>query len=361
MTTSAAYCDHCGESMQAGSHELCRQHRLLEPPRYCSNCRRRMIVQVVPRGWIAHCSVHGESSEGEHVGADRKTRQHEVRTRDDRVLRVVEAGDPGGEPVLVHHGTPSSATLAGWWVDDASARGIRLVGFDRAGYGGSDRHAGRTVADVAADASVIADALGVGQFRSWGVSGGGPHALACAALLPDRILSAAALAPVAPYTAEGLDWFAGMGEDNLDEFAAAEEGEEPLGAYLSAAREGMLAAGAEGMAEEMASLLPAADLAVLTGDVLEFMYAWITTGLRTGYDGWLDDDLAFAAPWGFDLSAITVPVLLMQGRQDLMVPYAHAEWLIRRIPGVEARLSEDHGHLSLLADLGPVHEWLLAH
>ena len=295
------------------------------------------------------------------MGADRKTRQHEVRTRDDRVLRVVEAGDPGGEPVLVHHGTPSSATLAGWWVDDASARGIRLVGFDRAGYGGSDRHAGRTVADVAADASVIADALGVGQFRSWGVSGGGPHALACAALLPDRILSAAALAPVAPYTAEGLDWFAGMGEDNLDEFAAAEEGEEPLGAYLSAAREGMLAAGAEGMAEEMASLLPAADLAVLTGDVLEFMYAWITTGLRTGYDGWLDDDLAFAAPWGFDLSAITVPVLLMQGRQDLMVPYAHAEWLIRRIPGVEARLSEDHGHLSLLADLGPVHEWLLAH
>lgn len=305
--------------------------------------------------------MHGESSEGERMGSDRKLRQHEVRARDGRLLSVAEAGDSAGELVLVHHGTPSSRKLAGWWADDAAARGIRLVGFDRPGYGDSDRHPGRTVADVAADASAIADALGVGQFRTWGVSGGGPHALACAALLPDRILSVAALAPVAPYEADGLDWFAGMGQDNLDEFGAADEGEEPLRHYLSAAREGMLAAGAEGMAEEMRSLLPSADVAVLTGDVLQFMYDWIADGLTNGYEGWLDDDLAFVAPWGFDLSTIEVPVLLVHGRQDLMVPYAHADWLIKQIPGVEPRLLEDQGHLSLLADLAPVHEWLLAH
>jgi pimeloyl-ACP methyl ester carboxylesterase len=295
------------------------------------------------------------------MSSDREVRQHEVRTRDGRLLAAAEAGDPGGQLVLVHHGTPGSRVLAGWWVDDAAARGIRLVTFDRPGYDGSDRRPGRTVADVAEDAEAIADALGVDEFRTWGVSGGGPHALACAALLPDRILSAAALAPVAPYEADGLDWLAGMGQDNLDEFRAADEGEQALRAYLSAARDGLFAAGSEGLAAEMRSLLPPADLAVLSGDVLEFMYDWMTRGQRTDFEGWLDDDLAFVAPWGFDLGAIKVPTLLMQGRQDLMVPYAHAEWLIKRIPGVEARLSEDHGHFSLQADLAPVHEWLLAH
>jgi pimeloyl-ACP methyl ester carboxylesterase len=294
-------------------------------------------------------------------GEDRKVRQREIRAQDGRLLAVAEAGDPGGQLVLVHHGTPGANVLADWWVEDAADHGIRLVGFNRPGYSGSDRHAGRTVADVAEDAAAIADALGVGEFRTWGVSGGGPHALACAALLPDRVKAAAALASVAPIAAEGLDWYDGMGQDNLNEFAAAAEGEELLSDYLSAARDGFLAAGSEGLAEEMRSLLPDADLAVLTGDVLEFIYDWMTTGLTTGYEGWLDDDLAFVAPWGFDLGTIEIPTLLLHGQQDLMVPYPHAEWLIKRIPGVEPRLSDEHGHLSLLADLAPVHEWLLAH
>jgi pimeloyl-ACP methyl ester carboxylesterase len=115
------------------------------------------------------------------------------------------------------------------------------------------------------------------------------------------------------------------------------------------------------VAEQMRSLLPDPDLAVLTGEVLEFIYDWITTGLATGYEGWLDDDLAFVGPWGFELSTIEVPMLLLHGRHDLMVPYPHAEWLIKQIPGIDPRLSEEHGHLSLLADLAPVHEWLLAH
>jgi pimeloyl-ACP methyl ester carboxylesterase len=295
------------------------------------------------------------------MSSDREMRRREVRTRDGRLLAVIDSGDPTGELVLVHHGTPGSNTLASWWVDDAVARGIRLVGFDRPGYGGSDRNPGRTVADVAGDVTAIADALGAGRFRSWGVSGGGPHALACAALLPDRVSSAAALASVAPYAAEGLDWLAGMGQDNIDEFGAAAEGEQQLRTYLAAAREGFLAAGPQGMAEEMRSLLPPADLAVLTGEGLQFVYGWMTSGLRNSYEGWLDDDLAFVVRWGFDLGGIEIPTLLLQGRQDLMVPYAHADWLSKQIPGVEPRPSEEHGHLSLLADIGPVHEWLLAH
>ena len=287
------------------------------------------------------------------------TREHEVRGPGGRTLHAYEAGDPGGELVVVHHGTPCSGVLAPWWAEDAAARGIRLVGYDRSGYGGSDRHAGRSVADAAADVAAIADHFGAARFRTWGVSGGGPHALACAALLPDRVVAAATLASVAPYRAEGLDWSAGMGQDNLDEFAAAEAGEGALRPFLAEASAGLLAAGPRGLADEMRSILGDPDLAVLSGEVASFMYEWLTTGQRHGFDGWLDDDLAFVRDWGFDLASIRVPVLVLQGRHDLMVPFAHGGWLAATIPAATARLTDDDGHLTLITDVGPVHAWLL--
>ncbi|MGE5829696.1 MAG: alpha/beta fold hydrolase, partial [Micromonosporaceae bacterium] len=204
--------------------------------------------------------------------------EHDIPTRDGRVLHAYDAGDPQGELVLVHHGTPCSGVLAEWWVDDAAARGLRLVGYDRPGYGGSDRQPGRSVADVAADAATIADAFGAPRFRTWGVSGGGPHALACAALLPDRVIAAATLASVAPYDAAGLDWLAGMGQDNIDEFEAALAGEAELRAYLTTASAELVAVGPEGLVEAMRTILPPVDAAVITGAVGEFLYAWIATG-----------------------------------------------------------------------------------
>ena len=294
------------------------------------------------------------------MGGTAVAREHEVRRPDGRALRAYEAGDPGGELVVVHHGTPCSGVLAQWWADDAASRGIRLVGYDRPGYGDSDRHPGRSVADAAADAVAIADALGFDRFYTWGVSGGGPHALACAALRPDRIIAAATLASVAPYGAEGLDWLAGMGQDNLDEFGAAEAGEATLRPFLAEASAGLIAAGPDGLAEEMRGILSAPDVAAVSGDVAEFMYAWLAGGQRAGFEGWLDDDLAFVRDWGFDLAAIRVPVLVLQGGQDLMVPYAHGAWLAAHVPGATARLSDADGHLTLMADLGPVHAWLLS-
>jgi pimeloyl-ACP methyl ester carboxylesterase len=286
-------------------------------------------------------------------------REHEIRTPGGRRLRAYEAGDPQGELVIVHHGTPCSGILAAWWAADAASRGIRLVGYDRPGYGGSDRHPGRSVADAAGDAVTIADALGVGAFRTWGVSGGGPHALACAAVLPDRVIAAAAIASVAPFHADGLDWLSGMGQDNLDEYGAAAAGEEHLRAYLVDAREQLIAAGPDGLVEATRSLLSDVDAGVLDGDVAHFMYAWLTGGQRGGYAGWLDDDLAFVAVWGFELDAIRVPVLVTQGRHDLMVPFTPGQWLAARIPDVVARLSDDDGHLTLMTDVGGVHSWLL--
>jgi pimeloyl-ACP methyl ester carboxylesterase len=288
-------------------------------------------------------------------------RIHQVRRSDGRTLTAHETGDPRGELVLVHHGTPGSGGLAPWWAADAAAHRIRLVGYDRPGYGDSDRHVGRTVSAAAADAAAIADALGVDRFYTWGVSGGGPHALACAALLPDRVVAAATLASVAPRDAPGLDWLAGMGDDNLDEFGRAADGEHALRPYLASQSAQFRSATPNDLAEAMRTLLPSVDVTVLTGAFAEYLHANILAGLAVGEDGWLDDDLAFNAGWGFDPADIRVPVLVLQGRHDLMVPFAHGTWLAAHIPDCTARLTDTDGHLTLSADLGPVHDWLLGH
>src|SRR5947208_11991340 len=171
------------------------------------------------------------------IAADRLTRVsdafadadiRDLQLPDGRTLRTYATGATGGELIVMHHGTPASGCPSRWMADDAASRGASLVGYDRPGYGGSTRQPGRTVADAAADTAAIADALGVERFRTWGVSGGGPHALACAALFADRVIAAATIASVAPYDAEGLDYLAGMGQGNIDEFGAALAGEEEL-------------------------------------------------------------------------------------------------------------------------------------
>ena len=287
-------------------------------------------------------------------------REHTVEGPGGRTLRVLEDGDPGGVPLIAHHGTPGSRLLYRRWVDDAAERGIRLIAYDRPGYGGSDRHPGRSVADVAADVAAIADALGLDRILTQGRSGGGPHALACAALLGDRVAAAATLAAVAPYDAEGLDFLAGLGEDNVQELGAAVEGPEPLSAFLETVAPHLLAADPRELAEGLKSLLSPPDVAVIDGGLAEELIAVTGEGIRATREGWLDDDLAFVKPWGFDLGSISVPLQLWQGRQDLMVPPAHGEWLAGHIPGVDVRLSDDDGHLSLEhLRIGEAHAWLL--
>jgi pimeloyl-ACP methyl ester carboxylesterase len=218
---------------------------------------------------------------------------------------------------------------------------------------------GRTVADAAADVAALADAIGVDRFFTWGISGGGPHALACAALLGDRVLAAAVVGSVAPYDAAGLDFLQGMGDDNLDEFAAAAKGPDALSHYLAGMRSELLGASPEELREAMASLLPDVDKVALTGDTAEFLHGAMTSGLRHHGDGWLDDDVAFVNGWGFDVSSIEVPLLVAQGEQDLMVPFSHGTWLAAHVPSATARLLADEGHISLQARIPEVHSWLL--
>jgi len=285
-----------------------------------------------------------------------------VTTPDGRMLRVYEGGDPKGRPVLMQHGTPMCGRLFGPNDEDAARRGIRLIGYDRPGYGGSTRAPGRHVVDCVADVSDIADALELERFATWGISGGGPHALACAARCDDRLVATASLAAVAPYDADGLDWLDGMGEENHVEFGKVLEGEDALRPYLEQERDALLAAQPEDLVAVMETLLGPEDRAVLTGRLAEYFLACDDHGLEPGVDGWLDDDFAFLEPWGFEVAAIATPVLVVHGDDDRFVPVSHGHWLAARIPGVEVRIVPDDGHLTLIERrMREVNDWLLSH
>ena len=266
-----------------------------------------------------------------------------------RVADVLLGGDPAGYPLVMHHGTPADATLFADWHAPCLARGIRLISASRPGYAASSRMAGRSVAHVAGDVAAILDGLGHTRFMTAGWSGGGPHALACAALLADRCVAAATLAGVGPFAANNLDFLAGMGPENVAEFGAALKGEAALRLWMQDHAEPFRAVTGAELAEAFGGLVPEVDQEVLVGGYADLMAAAIRRALARGFDGWIDDDLAFTKPWGFGLDDIRVPVTVWQGDLDLMVPFAHGRWLVGAIPGAVSRMATGHGHISLVA------------
>ena len=284
-----------------------------------------------------------------------------IQTPDGRSVTVYDAGDPRGRPILFHHGTPSSGKPFEPHVALAHERGIRLISYDRAGYGNSTRNPGRTVADVAPDVEAIADALEIDRFATWGLSGGGPHALATAAKLPDRVVAVVSAASIAPSDQTDLDLTEGMGEGNVIEFGLAQQGEDALRPALERDFGALAELDVEGFIETMRPFLSAVDEAALDGAYGAYGLDSFRRCLARNVDGWVDDDLAFLRPWGCELDEIAVPILVVQGRQDLMVPWAHGEWLAGNLPSAEAWLREEEGHLTLFVNLVPdIHEWLLA-
>ncbi len=273
-----------------------------------------------------------------------------VRTPDGRSLEVLTGGDPDGFPLLFHGGSPSAAVA--YEPTDRAAReeGLRLITYSRPGYGDSTaypRDEPRFVDDVA-DSATILDTLGVERFISAGWSGGGPRALGCAALMPERCLAAASIAGIAPHDGEGLDWKAGMAEENVAEYTAAETGREAYAAYLEDQFMPVMLADADDLGEAMGGLLPPADKAAMDRGFTEWMTETFHRAGAQRTAGVLDDGQAAVRPWGFDIASITVPTLVYQGRQDAMVPFAHGEWLAAHVPGVEAHLTDEDGHLTLM-------------
>lgn len=281
--------------------------------------------------------------------------------RDGRRLDIRVSGPADGLPLVFHHGTPGAATPIRALERAAHNRALRLVTTSRPGYGNSTRKPGRSVVDVATDTAAVLAAIGATRCLVAGWSGGGPHALACAARL-DSVGAALVIAGIAPYGVQGLEWMAGMGADNVAEFEAALEGERRLRPWLTEARKGLKDAAVSDVVSSLETLLTPVDKAVLTGEFGEDLAAGTREAVRAGVEGWLDDDLAFTKPWGFDLNEISVPTMIWQGTADLMVPLAHGKWLASRVPSASVRLEMGEGHLSLaLGAIDRMLEELVSH
>jgi len=267
------------------------------------------------------------------------------------LLDVLVSGPEDGLALVFHTGTPSGLVESGPVAGAAAARGLRTVLYARPGYGDSTPQPGRLVADAAADVEAILARLRIDEFVTAGWSGGGPHALACAALLPVRCLAAATIAGIAPSDSPGLDWLAGMGQENIEELGAATAGEADLTRFLDAAAGQLRDITAAQVADGLGDLVSDPDKAAITGDFAEYLAALFRAALATGIAGWRDDDLAFTRDWGFSLDALghATPVAIWQGGQDRMVPSAHGAWLAANIPRAHAHLLPGQGHDSLMA------------
>lgn len=277
-------------------------------------------------------------------------REFDIRLQDGRTLHAYDTHSPESPSttaVVWHHGTPNIGLPPEPLFATSDRLGIRWIGYDRPGYGGSDPLPGRDVASAAADVAMLADALDLDRFAVMGHSGGGPHALACAAILADRVTAAVAGASLAPRGAAGLDWFAGMAPSAEAALRAAVRGQAAKEAYEAAATDAAPA------------FVPADEAA------LEAEWGWfgkvVGPALASGPAPLIADDLAYVAPWGFEPERIGVPVLLLHGEGDRMVPATHGKWLATHVPAAEIWLEEGAGHISILRRAPEALEWLAGH
>jgi pimeloyl-ACP methyl ester carboxylesterase len=282
-----------------------------------------------------------------------------VTVPDGRDLEVLVTGPSDGLPMVFQHSTPGGVAAYQPMVSAAAQRGLRTVLYARPGYGGSTVQPGRTVAAAASDVAAILDRLGARHFVTVGWSGGGPHALACARLLAGRCLAAASLAGFAPYSASGLDWFAGMAEDNVGEYTAALAGCDRLEEAIAPVGPVLREVTPDQVPEVLADLASPVDADAMRGEVAEYFATMFRSGLRDGLAGWRDDDLALVSDWGFlfTVPGDAAPIALWHGDRDRMVPFAHGEWLARHIPGARTHLVAGAGHLTF--PFGPVFDDLL--
>lgn len=264
---------------------------------------------------------------------------------DGRKLQVWFAGSPKNNAILFHHGTPGSAKAWESWIDVVATAGGFAIAYSRPGYGSSERNHGRTVLENTVNTKAILEHFGIEKLVSVGWSGGGPHALADT-MLPQS-LAVISIAGVGEFGASDLDFLDGMGEENHIEFGAAMEGEAAIENWMQLYSSGTANVTGEQLIEALGGLIGDADKASLTPAVAERVASEFRHSLEHGYTGWLDDDLAFVQPWGFDIETVTQPVELWQGDEDFMVPHAHGYWLKSKLPNAKLKFVSGEGHISL--------------
>ena len=261
---------------------------------------------------------------------------------------MLEGGDPHGVPVFHLHGTPGCRSQYPPFSSRAAAEGIRCISFDRPGYGGSTPAPGRRVVDVARDVALIADDLGLDRFGVLGFSGGGAPALACAAVLPERVVASVSMAGMAPYPSDGLDWFAGMAPSQAADYHLLLRDPAAWEQELRASRERSLSWTMEQFRTAYAAPLSEEDRSALTEEWIAYRFACVPETWASGHEGARDDALAQVKPWGCDLGRIEVPVQIWHGGRDRLVPFGHGQWIAAHSPGAEAHLEPEEGHLSII-------------
>lgn len=271
-----------------------------------------------------------------------------LKLTDGRFLEFFDNGVASSSAIIFHHGTPAHASLWNFWLDHAASKGVRAISYSRAGYGISDRNEGRTVFSNNGDIRELLDSLGIVSFVSIGWSGGGPHALANTLMAGSK--GAITLAGVGQYGVDDLDFLAGMGPENEEEFGEALKGEAKISAWMEVNATAFKEVTEDEIREALGGLIGDADKKALDGSIADEYATATRKGLAVSFDGWIDDDIAFVQHWGFELSDISVPVFIWQGDQDLMVPHAHSYWLEKHIPTGKLNFIPGHGHVSLIAD-----------
>ena len=272
----------------------------------------------------------------------------QLKLKSGRELEVLDNGVDSSQAIVFHHGTPASASLWSQWFTYATEAGIRAISYSRAGYGTSDRDYGRSIVSVNKDISEVLESKGIEKFVAIGWSGGGPHALANTLL--DNNVGAITLAGVGAYGVDDLDFLEGMAQENYDEFGASLQGEDVIQKWFIDNASVFKSAGSAEIREAFGGLISEADKKSMEGSFADVLAAAIRSGLAVSFDGWVDDDVAFTKPWGFELSSITKPVKIWQGDQDFMVPHAHSRWLAKHISTAELTFIPGQGHVTLLVD-----------
>jgi pimeloyl-ACP methyl ester carboxylesterase len=282
----------------------------------------------------------------------------------DRVLRVRDAGDPQGRPIIFFHGTPGSRLDISFADDLAAESGVRLVSFDRPGYGGSTS-APFSLVSLSEDVAAMADQLGIDRFATMGHSGGSPFALAAAVVLPDRVTRVGVASGPGPFALvpgglEQLDdddtaALALMPGDPVGAASIYARGFEPRIASFRAADAGELMADVFGdrMSPRDRELLSDERLARIAGLSLK-------EAMRHSATGGAWDNVAWVGPWQIDLTAIRCPVLLWYGEDDRLAPLAHGEWLHEHIPGSELVIRSGEGHFGFMEHAAEVFRALTA-
>jgi pimeloyl-ACP methyl ester carboxylesterase len=298
---------------------------------------------------VPSCSQE-ESRKENFAHQPRPVTEADLELSDGRTLHVYDTGatDDVRRTVFWYHGTPNIGAPPVPLFPASARLGIRWVSYDRPGYGGSTSCPGRNVASAATYVARVADALGIDRFAVMGHSGGGPHALACGALLAERVLGVVSIAGLAPFGAEGLDWFAGMADSGAATLRAAVDGREARERYQ------------EKFGDDYDPEFTPADRAVLS-DTWSWLMDVVRRGVAAGPGAAIDDDLAYVAPWGFDPAQVTAPVLLVHGGLDRVAPSSHGQWLASRCPSAELWLRPDDGHHSVLNCGEAALDWLVNH